>query len=385
MKYYEAEYDMNAPVRRRVEVPANSDYGVAVGLRKNGKKVELDASDAVLRLGAETVSADSTDCGRAVFNLASPAEGGAAMAYVDFNRPGQVLHYYGQKTESTPGGRLKTIAYSAYLSAMTDTPLVGLKPSQVKVFGKHWMTINPEEPAELKEQEIVHATIDGTTWTRMGSSSNVWQNGGGLSAETIDVPLSVAITAPAGTINKTSYVVTKIEIDQQPADATFKLELASEDKGAYFKKDVVDTADFVTKDELSADLTAYATNDSLTAYASQAEAEAAALWGGVSLGRTVWLNSDGTVGSGEFSGAATFGSIPQDVKKIVVGTEVSALGRDALSGKYYLKELVLPETVKVLGDRSLAWTADNSRNGELTCVRLPDSVLTAGVEDSPWY
>lgn len=74
MKIYKAEYDMNTPIRQRIGVPTNSDYGLAVGLKKNGEKVDLEASDVTLKFGGERLSADIVDNGKVVFELSSGFE-----------------------------------------------------------------------------------------------------------------------------------------------------------------------------------------------------------------------------------------------------------------------------------------------------------------------
>ena len=125
---------------------------------------------------------------------------------------------------------------------MTDTPIVGLKPSQVTLFGDYWSNGNAR-PAKLVEKDACVKMFDGEVGV-----TRTWVNQDGIwvslapttvSAETLDVPLSAEIIAQAssGTTKGNFHIVTKIDIDQQPADATFKLELAAEDRGAYFKKD----------------------------------------------------------------------------------------------------------------------------------------------------
>lgn len=89
MKYYKTTFDLNVPTKDRVAVAANSDYGLAVELWKNGEKVQLAASDAKIVDGATTISADSTDNGLAVFNLSSSFEGGSKVVTVAFDKPAE--------------------------------------------------------------------------------------------------------------------------------------------------------------------------------------------------------------------------------------------------------------------------------------------------------
>ena len=67
MKIYTATYEATKPSPQAIDVPLNSDYGIAVGLTLNGNKIPLTEND--VKLGE--LSANRTLDGMAVFDMNS--------------------------------------------------------------------------------------------------------------------------------------------------------------------------------------------------------------------------------------------------------------------------------------------------------------------------
>lgn len=133
-----------------------------------------------------------------------------------------MVDYQGEKTINN-GSATRPINYSFGLSAATDTPLVGLKPSQIKMSGKHWKDgdIEPTDFTEVLPKLEFGVTDIGylRTWLQ---SNGMWISHNSpaspipiLSAETLDVPLSAVITSSSGKSGKGKYhIVANINIDQ---------------------------------------------------------------------------------------------------------------------------------------------------------------------------
>lgn len=74
MKLYTAKYDADRPSTKSVEVPLNSSFGVAVGVKYNGEDVSLKQNEILLD---GTLSAsDMIDDKYLVFKLSSDGEAG---------------------------------------------------------------------------------------------------------------------------------------------------------------------------------------------------------------------------------------------------------------------------------------------------------------------
>lgn len=74
MKLYTAKYDADRPSTKSVEVPLNSSFGVAVGVKYNGEDVNLKQNEVLL--DGELSASDVIDDKYLVFKLSSDGEAG---------------------------------------------------------------------------------------------------------------------------------------------------------------------------------------------------------------------------------------------------------------------------------------------------------------------
>ena len=74
MKYYKAEFDANRKSSKRVTVPLNSRYGVAVKVRVNGEDLSFKDGELKIVDGARELSASGEIAGYTTFKLDSGSE-----------------------------------------------------------------------------------------------------------------------------------------------------------------------------------------------------------------------------------------------------------------------------------------------------------------------
>ena len=118
MKYYKLDYDMNTPSVRQVSVPDNSDYGVAVKVFKDGKRVDAQLGEIMI---GET-SATSTTDGYSLFDLES---GGCGIqeSKVSIDKDDTIditYDYLGEFTNALPNATNKNIQFN--VSEIFDEP-----------------------------------------------------------------------------------------------------------------------------------------------------------------------------------------------------------------------------------------------------------------------
>lgn len=261
MKYYKTTFDMNAPTKCRVAMVANSDYGLAVGLQKNGDKVELDASDVTIVDGAAAISADSADNGLAVFSLSSSFEGGSKVVTVAFDKPSTVDvsadasdSKKWTRTQST--SLLPKLALSALVengtkltpaNCIVDTTYMISATGDTELSGPYPWPALPTEGASAPEEVCIYTTTTDQfpwyarkgdkQWTRTNSTTGVVEH-----ADYVEVGTGYSIGSQGwykfGTSGQYIEWTTVAKVNSNDgAKGNFKLELAAEDKGAYFKKD----------------------------------------------------------------------------------------------------------------------------------------------------
>lgn len=261
MKYYKTIFDMNAPTKCRVAMVANSDYGLAVGLQKNGEKVQLDASNVTIVDGATTLSADSTDNGLAVFNLSSDFEGGSKVVTVAFDKPStidvsEVVSDSFSWTRTRQTSLLPKIPLSALVengtkltpaNCIVDTTYMISATGDTELSGPYPWPALPEEGASAPKQVRIYKTATDQEpwyanegdkqWTRTNNSTGVVEH-----ADYVEVGDDYSIGSQGwyklGTKGEyVGWTITAKVNSNDAAKGNFKLELTAEDRGAYFKKD----------------------------------------------------------------------------------------------------------------------------------------------------
>lgn len=261
MKYYKTTFDLNVPTKDRVAVAANSDYGLAVELWKNGEKVQLAASDAKIVDGATTISADSTDNGLAVFNLSSSFEGGSKVVTVAFDKPSTVdvsadasdskRWTRTQQTNLLPKIKLSALVENGTkltpANCIVDTTYMISATGDTELSGPYPWPALPEEGASAPKQVRIYKTATDQApwyanegdkqWSRTNTTTGLVEH-----ADYVEVGDDYSIGSQGwyrlGTTGQyVGWTITAKVNSKDAAKGNFLLELAAEDKGAYFKKD----------------------------------------------------------------------------------------------------------------------------------------------------
>lgn len=146
MKYYKLNYDANRPSVKQIQVPDNSDFGVAVKMYKNG----------VPTSGLVTIGDLSGEAGPDGYSLVELACGGTGMYSIDIDVETKAADgFVGSGTNSVGpytilNGKAKSVGPAVRLNTLEGFPdSINMLASQVTINGSY--TLSAGETVETTD------------------------------------------------------------------------------------------------------------------------------------------------------------------------------------------------------------------------------------------
>lgn len=169
MKYYKLEYDMNRPSVRQLNVPTDSDYGVAVKVYRNGELLDGDIS-----VGGLSATEGSGDW--QLVKLESGSTATTGKLDVDFHKPSTLEgDFTGEISAENSKTRPKNVAVAIPISALCDSDLtITPKDINLELFQKREAAIG-EEYGDFTDISTQFAKVNSLlTFTGTPYSTNLY-------------------------------------------------------------------------------------------------------------------------------------------------------------------------------------------------------------------